>query len=162
MRWALYMPFNQIPQVVKPFCVSLWQGSSFLAVMEKCLQMFSADVSQWGLPLTDCFFLSPASFLHSHIYPFPPNELFAAMLVSLTPASYIPWLWLSSVPSSLHLQPGKKATCSFPDLLSKLTFGRHFQYITTISAFLKINSWIFKRRKNVYIHKHVIKIVSYL
>lgn len=92
-----------------------------------------------GRHLTVCSLLSPTSFLHSHIYPFPPDELFAAVL-SLTPAS-------------LHLQFGKKAICSFPDLLSKLTFGKCFQYITTIRAFLKINSLAFKTRKNIYTHK---------
>jgi hypothetical protein len=80
------MPFNQVAQVVKPFFMLLWQGSSFLVVMEMCLQMFSAAVFQQGLPHTFYFVLLPASFLSSLIYPFPPSILFAAVL-SLTPAS---------------------------------------------------------------------------
>lgn len=73
------MPFN------KPFCRSLsgillpgGDGEVSIDVFCRCLPA--------GRHLTVCSLFSPTSFLHSQIYPFPLDELFAAVL-SDTPAS---------------------------------------------------------------------------
>lgn len=136
--------------------MSVWQGFSFLSFPSWWRSVYRCflQMSPSGGSLLLMAFLSPASFLPSEIFPFPSSEFFAAVL-SLMPASWIPCVWLSFAPSSsLHLQCGKKTDCSFPDLLSKLLFGKCFQYSIIVSAFLKINSWVFKRRKK-YIHAYV-------
>ena len=126
---------NQIPQVVKPVFMFLWQGSPFLAVTETCLQMFFADVSQQGLLLlTACsdrllpFFILylSVSFQWTFCY-------FSLSLSHLPPGSLDSNLTLSLLPCTCNL--ARRPPVLFQISCQNSAFGKRFQYITIIGAF---------------------------
>lgn len=133
----------------------LWQGSSFLVVMERCLlQMFSAAALQQGCFLhfaSSCCLSTSLVFLS--ILSVPPNELSCA-LMSPTPASEVSWLWIKLVPSSsLRLQYDKskqkmkqhQKRLFLSRCLVKKLFCKIFSIPHHISMPLKIISWVFRR-----------------